>query len=286
MDYPEIYAVDFDGTLNTARTYPELGAPNVDLFEFLKERRAAGDKIILWTCREGELLKAAVKYCENYGLFFDAVNDNMPENIKYFENNCRKIWAYHYIDDRNTTGTVALRSRLLREMMELLNKKIKDSEESIEKHPVGSDQIGRAMAHACYAMASEIKEKFESIFYKNAEDITNNGRNIEKRAELERLTKVINAYGKTVVIYTRGKYEDTTAGEMEYKDIRNVMKHLFDYEETDLTPEQIRELKERDKPRKIEINAGIPTCPVCGHRVVRRYDFCPDCGQRLEHKEG
>lgn len=57
---------------------------------------------------------------------------------------------------------------------------------------------------------------------------------------------------------------------------------LKKYEDTELTPEQIRELKERDKPRKIEINAGAPTCPVCGRRVVRCYDFCPDCGQRLE----
>lgn len=51
---------------------------------------------------------------------------------------------------------------------------------------------------------------------------------------------------------------------------------------TGLTPEQILELKERDKPRKIELNAGVPICPVCGRRVVRCYDFCPDCGQRLE----
>ena len=60
---------------------------------------------------------------------------------------------------------------------------------------------------------------------------------------------------------------------------------LKKYEDTELTPEQIRELKERDMPKKIEINAGVPTCPVCGRRVVRCYDFCPDCGQRLEHKE-
>lgn len=37
---------------------------------------------------------------------------------------------------------------------------------------------------------------------------------------MERLTKVIAAYGKNVVVYTRGKYEDTTAGEMEVKDVR------------------------------------------------------------------
>lgn len=54
------------------------------------------------------------------------------------------------------------------------------------------------------------------------------------------------------------------------------------YEDTGLAPEQIMELKERDMPKKIEINAGAPNCPACGRRVVRCYDFCPDCGQRLE----
>ena len=34
MDYAEIYAVDFDGTLNMADTYPELGEPNMELIEF------------------------------------------------------------------------------------------------------------------------------------------------------------------------------------------------------------------------------------------------------------
>lgn len=62
------------------------------------------------------------------------------------------------------------------------------------------------------------------------------------------------------------------------KDIRVAML----YEDTGLTPEQIMELKERDMPKKIEINAGIPTCPVCGRRIVKCYDFCPDCGQKLE----
>lgn len=60
---------------------------------------------------------------------------------------------------------------------------------------------------------------------------------------------------------------------------------LKKYEDIGLTPEQIRELKERDSAKKIEINAGIPTCPVCGRRIVKCYDFCPDCGQRMEQYE-
>lgn len=99
--YAEIYAVDFDGTLNIAEKYPELGAPRIKLFDFLKERQQAGDKIILWTCREGDLLKSAIKYCARYGLKFDAINDNVRENIDRWGNNCRKVFADYYIDDRN-----------------------------------------------------------------------------------------------------------------------------------------------------------------------------------------
>lgn len=47
MERMEIYAVDFDGTLNLARKYPELGNPNMRLIEMLIECRAEGDKVIL-----------------------------------------------------------------------------------------------------------------------------------------------------------------------------------------------------------------------------------------------
>ena len=52
----KIYAVDFDGTLNTAE-YPKLGEPNTELFQFLIKRQQSGDKIILWTCREGDIFQ-------------------------------------------------------------------------------------------------------------------------------------------------------------------------------------------------------------------------------------
>lgn len=100
MEYSRVYAVDFDGTLNLGK-YPTLGEPNKELFDYLIQRQQAGDKIILWTCREGDLLKSAVKYCGNHGLMFDAVNDNIQENKDRWGNNCRKVFADYYIDDKN-----------------------------------------------------------------------------------------------------------------------------------------------------------------------------------------
>lgn len=97
----EIYAVDFDGMLNLAEEYPKLGKPNMQLIRFLKERQQEGDKIVLWTCREGDYLKSTIKYCKNYGLTFDAINDNVPVMKRTYGNNSRKVFADHYIDDRN-----------------------------------------------------------------------------------------------------------------------------------------------------------------------------------------
>ena len=95
----KIIAVDFDGTLCYS-SWPELGAPNAPLIEYLKRWRAEGNKLILWTCRAGEALDRAVAWCRDYQLTFDAVNDNLPEVIAEYGNNSRKITCDYYIDDR------------------------------------------------------------------------------------------------------------------------------------------------------------------------------------------
>lgn len=94
-----IWGVDFDGTLCYSQ-WPDLGPANKDLIRFLKNCQRRGDKIILWTCREGEPLEAAVRWCEEHGLIFDAVNDNVPETIEKYGTNSRKITCDYYIDDR------------------------------------------------------------------------------------------------------------------------------------------------------------------------------------------
>lgn len=96
----KIYAVDFDQTLSYGE-YPACGEPNKKLIQYIKELQSQGNKIILWTCREGEALDMAVEWCANYGLFFDAVNDNLPEMIERFGNNCRKVYCDHYLDTSN-----------------------------------------------------------------------------------------------------------------------------------------------------------------------------------------
>lgn len=98
----EIIAVDFDGTL-CENVWPGIGDPNLDLIEHLKLKKSQGAKIILWTCRADEELKEAVDFCSRYGLAFDAINENLPEIIKLFGKDTRKIFANTYIDDRAST---------------------------------------------------------------------------------------------------------------------------------------------------------------------------------------
>lgn len=96
----KILAVDYDQTLSFA-DYPECGKPNIKLIEWLKECRNNGCKLILWTMRDGKPLEDAVLWCKQYGLEFDAVNDNLEEMKQKYGNNPRKIFSDHYIDTTN-----------------------------------------------------------------------------------------------------------------------------------------------------------------------------------------
>lgn len=78
----QIIAVDFDGTL-CENKWPEIGEPNTNLIGYLIEmRKSFGAKIILWTCRVGEMLDKAVNWCSEHRLEFDAVNENLPHIAK------------------------------------------------------------------------------------------------------------------------------------------------------------------------------------------------------------
>ena len=99
------FAVDFDGTLSFGK-WPGCGPANENLVEFLKKRKAGGDKLILWTCREGDNLSAAVNWCKGLGIDFDAVNDNLPEVVKKYGVNSRKVSCDFYIDDRAIAGNI------------------------------------------------------------------------------------------------------------------------------------------------------------------------------------
>lgn len=95
-----IIAVDFDGTLCESR-WPDIGPPRAALIAYLIDRKAAGDQLILWTCRSGDQLDRAVMWCMRQGLRFDAVNRNLNEMIEKFGNDSRKVYADEYWDEKS-----------------------------------------------------------------------------------------------------------------------------------------------------------------------------------------
>lgn len=92
-------AIDFDGCLCTD-AYPEIGEPNWTVIYRAKAEQRAGAGLILWTCREGQLLLNAIAACEGWGLTFDAVNESLPDWIEAFGTKPRKVGATEYWDDK------------------------------------------------------------------------------------------------------------------------------------------------------------------------------------------
>lgn len=99
-----IIAIDFDGTI-CRNKYPEIGDHMPLAIESIKELRERGHDLILWTCRQGEQLEEAVRWCKEHGIPFDLVNEHEPNNLKAFDGvSGNKVFADIYIDDRNLGG--------------------------------------------------------------------------------------------------------------------------------------------------------------------------------------
>ena len=99
-----IIAVDFDGTIVEDR-YPAIGREKPFAIETLKKLTDERHRLVLWTVREGKLLDEAVKFCQEKGLDFYAVNRDYPEEEKeYNKYFSRKLKVDMFIDDRNLGG--------------------------------------------------------------------------------------------------------------------------------------------------------------------------------------
>lgn len=97
-------AVDFDGTIVT-HEYPNIGKEIPFAVQTLKMLQDDGHKLILWTVREGDLLRDAIQWCREKGLEFYAANKDYPEEEEQNNNHySRKLKADIWIDDRNIGG--------------------------------------------------------------------------------------------------------------------------------------------------------------------------------------
>lgn len=94
-----IYGIDFDGTLCEFQRRG-IGEEKTKVVELVKLLKQHGHKLILVTVREGQALRDAVEWCADRGLFFDAINDNLPEVIEELGYNSRKILWDLLVDDK------------------------------------------------------------------------------------------------------------------------------------------------------------------------------------------
>jgi len=95
-----ILACDFDGTI-CEHMYPAIGPALPGAFEALRRFKEKGDRLLLWTCREGMALQEAITFCKLNGIEFEQHNNNAIEH-DYAKS--RKIYADLYIDDRMVGG--------------------------------------------------------------------------------------------------------------------------------------------------------------------------------------
>lgn len=98
-----LIAVDFDGTI-VEHKYPKIGKEIPFATETLKRLVKDGHRLILWTVRSGNNLQEAVKWCEERGVVFWAVNKDYESDEGNGASGSPKVKADIYIDDRNLGG--------------------------------------------------------------------------------------------------------------------------------------------------------------------------------------
>lgn len=112
---PKIIAVDFDGVLSDG-IFPEVGQLDLGLIEILKTVQSEGVKLILWTCRNGEVLQTALDHLRPH-ITFDAVNTNIAEVIELCGGDTRKVYADIYLDDKALKYTKDTMSDIYRSIL-------------------------------------------------------------------------------------------------------------------------------------------------------------------------
>lgn len=157
----KIIAVDFDGTL-CENKYPEIGEPRKDVIQKLIKEQQAGARVILWTCRRGAYLLAAIYWALDHGIEFDAVNENLPETVEYFGGDTRKVCADEYWDDRavlpfESEGTTEGETSLASDILKAIRGRAMLNFETAEKC---------ALYHDLKANFLSVREREDNVLYK------------------------------------------------------------------------------------------------------------------------
>jgi hypothetical protein len=98
-----VIAIDFDGTI-TEQSFPEVGALKKDADVYIRKLWSEGHAIVINTCRSGKYEGMAEDFLRANDIPFSYINSNMPHLIVDYGQDCRKISADVYIDDRCLMG--------------------------------------------------------------------------------------------------------------------------------------------------------------------------------------
>ncbi len=98
-----IVCIDFDGTL-VDDEFPKIGKLKPHAKEVVNFLHEIGYKVIIWTCRGRQMEQDALDFLDMNGIHYDYCNNNLPESIKYWKYESRKISYDVLIDDRNLNG--------------------------------------------------------------------------------------------------------------------------------------------------------------------------------------
>lgn len=98
-----VLAIDFDGTI-AELSFPQVGALRKGAAKYIRKLYDDGHYIIINTCRSGKFEGMAHDFMQDHGIPYHYMNSNLPALIIEYGQDCRKISADYYIDDKCLLG--------------------------------------------------------------------------------------------------------------------------------------------------------------------------------------
>ena len=98
-----VIAIDFDGTI-CELAFPEVGAMKKMAKHYINKLYDEGHKILINTCRSGLYEGMAETFLKENGIKYHYINSNLLYLIENYGQDCRKISADIYIDDKCLMG--------------------------------------------------------------------------------------------------------------------------------------------------------------------------------------
>lgn len=98
-----VLAIDFDGTI-AEQMFPLVGDMKHEADVYIRKLYDEGHHIVINTCRSGIYEGLAQTFLKEKGIPYHYINSNMPYLIEEYGQDCRKISADIYIDDKCLMG--------------------------------------------------------------------------------------------------------------------------------------------------------------------------------------